>query len=513
MPSWIGVGHGSRRLRRMRLPACEEPLPVPHRLAIAYLALPLAVWLIGYFHWWFSVPLVSLLIASLWKCMAGSCRFRLPTAFFPILAISVLYVSLTPASNLVLPSGGDWYKHRRLLTDLVQSDWPAQTQVRGAEDDGKVANLRYYLGYYLVPAVLAKPFGLSALNWTVPLWTFLGWFIGTLVFVHGRSLAVAVVLGIGLGTFTLLGIVDSTWVLSSVLSWLGVTMSDLSLGTVTSPNHRSFTPGNDLQFFFRLVPQHSLPALIGTSLILQLKDVRHFHAVMAVITVLVAWWSPYNAVGVMALGLGVAAHGGLRSFISWQNLIAAPALLIPVTLFLLSNGPVSAQTRWVWELAQPNTLLWLLPFFYATTILPWCIPLIIYSEGRGHLVLVGSVVVLFIFLPIYQIESHYLHGNELLRNGMIPGVVAVWFWVGSLTCRILPCAVESLSPKHIVFASVIVLMLFPGISDRAWADVWSIGSMGLYRYEANPTSVGDYGHRDMYIVDDWHPALEAVLRD
>ena len=74
----------------------DEPLPVPHRLAMGYLALPLAVWLIGYLHWWVGMPLAALLVVSLGNRMAGPCRFRLPTTFVPILTISVLFIALSP---------------------------------------------------------------------------------------------------------------------------------------------------------------------------------------------------------------------------------------------------------------------------------------------------------------------------------------------------------------------------------------------------------------------------------
>ena len=37
-------------------------LPVLHRLAIIYLMLPVVIWLLGYFHWWFGIPATALLI-------------------------------------------------------------------------------------------------------------------------------------------------------------------------------------------------------------------------------------------------------------------------------------------------------------------------------------------------------------------------------------------------------------------------------------------------------------------
>lgn len=41
------------------------------------------------------------------------------------------------------------------------------------EDDSPPL-LRYYLGYYIMPALAAQWLGLAAMNWAVPLWTWLG---------------------------------------------------------------------------------------------------------------------------------------------------------------------------------------------------------------------------------------------------------------------------------------------------------------------------------------------------
>ena len=96
---------------------------------------------------------------------------------------------------------------------------------------------------------------------------------------------------------------------------------------------------------------------------------------------------------------------------------------------------------------------------------------------------------------------------------MIPGAVAVWFWVSSLLCRRLPEAIESLSVKHIVSVSLILLMVFFGAHERAEEDVEAIASFGFYRHESAAKPLGEYEYRDMYLVDEWHPALGAVLKD
>ena len=50
----------------------SDELPVLHRLAIAYLVLPLVIWLVGWFEWWFGFPSAVLLVLGLWRVLSGT---------------------------------------------------------------------------------------------------------------------------------------------------------------------------------------------------------------------------------------------------------------------------------------------------------------------------------------------------------------------------------------------------------------------------------------------------------
>ena len=52
--------------------SADVALPLLHRLAIAYLMLPVFVWLVGWFEWWFWLPATVLLGAGLRPALAGS---------------------------------------------------------------------------------------------------------------------------------------------------------------------------------------------------------------------------------------------------------------------------------------------------------------------------------------------------------------------------------------------------------------------------------------------------------
>ena len=68
-PELTGAGRGTGTV--------DGGLPLVHRLAVAYLAAPVAVWLLGWFQWWFGIPAAALLAASLWRALSGSGPTRL----------------------------------------------------------------------------------------------------------------------------------------------------------------------------------------------------------------------------------------------------------------------------------------------------------------------------------------------------------------------------------------------------------------------------------------------------
>ena len=67
MPHWVRLQFLRRHLE---LPDDSQSISLLHRLSIIYLSLPLAIWLLGWFHWWFGVVAVALLVAALWAFIA-----------------------------------------------------------------------------------------------------------------------------------------------------------------------------------------------------------------------------------------------------------------------------------------------------------------------------------------------------------------------------------------------------------------------------------------------------------
>lgn len=169
-------------------------IPLPHRLAIIYLMLPVAIWLVGWHHWWFGVPAAALLAFALWrsigpirfefggKAFSRTCRKALrPTTLFLLFA-AFAWVIATAAGGVFDLQNGDWVKHRAVFLDLTRGSWPVSYPFWLSDlaaffpsgEDPEPFYLRYYLGYYIVPGLLGNWFGEAALNWAVPLYTWMG---------------------------------------------------------------------------------------------------------------------------------------------------------------------------------------------------------------------------------------------------------------------------------------------------------------------------------------------------
>ena len=102
----IARGHGYRRA-----------LPLAHRLALAYLLLPVLAWLLGWFRWWIGGPLAVLLLACAGPLLAGPWRRPRPAAW-SLLPLALGWTLLTAAGNRFDAVNWDWVDHRVILLDL-----------------------------------------------------------------------------------------------------------------------------------------------------------------------------------------------------------------------------------------------------------------------------------------------------------------------------------------------------------------------------------------------------------
>ena len=148
--------------------SASEEIPVLHRLAIIYLMLPVLIWLVGWFEWWFGVPAAVLMALGLWQALrparashkwqvfSGALRSALRPTTVVLLLIALAWVMTTAAGGVFDVHNPDWHKHRSILLDLGRGDWPTEP-VASLRDHLNVPILmRHYLGYYMVPGLIRQ---------------------------------------------------------------------------------------------------------------------------------------------------------------------------------------------------------------------------------------------------------------------------------------------------------------------------------------------------------------------
>ncbi len=134
-----------------------------------WLLAPLAVFIIGWMHWWVAVPLLALMTAGLF--------FRKDAEYIDVpqdypsglLSFSTLIVLAGFIALMVLSGWGEWGNQHpdhivrnACLSELVRSPWPV------VYPDGDA--LAYNIGFWLIPALLGKLEGMEAARVLTPLW-------------------------------------------------------------------------------------------------------------------------------------------------------------------------------------------------------------------------------------------------------------------------------------------------------------------------------------------------------
>ncbi len=337
----------------------SRELPLVHRLAMAYLLAPVAVWLLGWFHWWAGVPATALLAAGAWKALSGSWRPRRPSRATVVLVLAAgAWVLTTPAGG-VFAISEDWSTHRAILLDLTRGGWPTYP-VDYLHDPPPL--LRYYLGWHMVPVLLGRWLGPAALNWAVPLWTWCGAALVVLLFARGLPtlraalLAVAVLVffsGMDIVEMMLRqGVPDFAHMLRDKIDpdWVwpqGQNRQFDFVQTSASPMLLEYQTYNRT---LALTPQHFVPAGLATLLMLRLRERRRFLEASGVVLACCLFWSPLLATGLLPLAAAMLAKNpNARRAASRQNFFVAVPLAALIALYMTS-GAVDFERGWLWEL-------------------------------------------------------------------------------------------------------------------------------------------------------------------
>ena len=413
----------------------NDGLPLPHRLAILYLMLPVCIWLAGWFEWWLGLPAVALLGAGLWPALAGSWRGSRPRpAVVPCALLALVWVMLTAAGGVFDGGNPDWLDHRTTLLDLGRQPWPVFLPDVLSDhlpaESNPVARplLRYYLGWYMVPGWLARVGGPAALNWAVPLWTWLGVALVLLLFVRrfrgrGALWTAATIFVFFSGMDLLRGnwacFFDET-IECHHIEW------DRSWWTATQLS--SHMTG------LMWVPQHFIPAGLYTLLLLHLRRRPRFLAVSGVVLAAAPFWSAFVAIGMLPLVAVLLWENGPRSFLRWPNLCLAVPLAALVALYLTS-GSLDFPSGWMWERHSAVLMALKIPVIYLTEFGALALLLVVLRpELRREPFFVAGVATLLLFPWVFFEQSN----NLLMRGGGgggMPALLVLCYYCADVIAR------------------------------------------------------------------------------
>ena len=423
--------------------AASVRIPLVHRLAILYLILPVAVWLVGWFEWWIGVPAAVLLALGLWRALAPSrvslnwqaffsvLRLALRPTTVALLLISFAWVMTTAAGGVFDVNNTDWPFHRSIFLDLSDGDWPSEVLPDAITYLGVPSLLRHYLGYYMVPGLLGNWFGQAALNWAVPLWTWSGVALILLMFNRGRSGWKAVVAALILIFFSgmdvlRIALVEGWGIFEFRLILEGWPRIEVGRDHLEWEGLRSIR----IQFSSHMVglmfvPKHFIAAALYTLLLLQLRRHMPFIAVSGVVLTAALFWSPFVAVGLLPFVAVFVAERGIRPFLSWQNLLI-PLPLAILLLVYLSSGSHDIPRGWFWDIHQGNlqeAIRVLLSLYLSEFLILAIVVLILRPRMRANPFFIASLATLLLF-PLYSLGLY----NDLVMRGVMPALFILCYY-------------------------------------------------------------------------------------
>ena len=502
--------------------AADEALPVAARLAIVYLLLPLAVWLLGWFEWWVGVPVVALLGAGLWRALSGPWRQRIGLKAIALLLFALVCGALTAFGVL---DGENWDSpmHRAMLLHLARDAWPVYLADRLSDEPPL---LRTYLGYYMVPALVGKWLGLGALNWAVALWTW------------GGIALVAALAAQGLPTLRATLLAAAVFVLFSGMDALEYILRDGLLVAVpqfverlgidglyfidspanpgwawyhaygvgdpaswpapASPMYLEYPSNASLMGFN---PHHFIGGGLTTLLVLRLCDQARFLAASGVVLTTCLFWSSLLCIGLLPLVGAMLLKNGIRPFLGWRNVFLAPVLAALLALYLTS-GQVGFPRGWLWDLYASGFQLAVdMGIFYVAEFLALALVLWWLRPGLAHEPFLLAAVAVLLAAPWFWYGGPRF--NELHRVA-IPATFVLAYYAARAVVERLPEVGGNLDGRRWLAADVSERVVFALL-----VAVLAIGAVTTVFELAKAKRIVPLGRLAPMLLTDFDPVMVA----
>lgn len=356
----------------------------PFRAGLFYLAVPVALFLSTWLQ-----PALALAATTCCVVVAGAGLRSLPEDQWPALKVCLPYAGL--AIFLSVTSGTsplvngtpflDLAKHRWIFHDLTQNVWPVVLE------QGVV---RYALGFYLVPAAIAKL--LPAIGyWAATVWLAFGMF---LMFCAIDCIANHRIIGpVAVVAFAFFSGLDVIYFAATHPQAL----SKIVMLEAWARDHLLLIGSNP--FNLSWTPQHAMAAWLGTALIYRNRNSEWPVANAGMLVTALALWSPFVAIAGFALlaPFAIVSLGTAFNRNNWISL--APAIGI---LAYLATGDAATHFRLMpISTGFAKTYVWFV-------VLEFGILAAILLAANGFRYWIVAPVVLLLALPFPIVGTHDL---------------------------------------------------------------------------------------------------------
>ncbi|HEX3848267.1 MAG TPA: hypothetical protein VHV81_12875 [Steroidobacteraceae bacterium] len=392
-------------------------LDVLDRLSIGYLTVPLGLFIVGWFRWWAALPLLACGVYALRPLVAAgaapAARSHPVTSAHLLVAVTVglLWTVLGGTDHLVF-ANADWHVRDAVLHDLVASPWPVGYGLHGGED----TVLRTSVAYYLPAALVGKAAGLAAAHAALCVWTAAGviLFLLQLLSITGARLRVALLIAALVVLFSGMDIVGELldggprfrqdWNITTHIEWWAGNYQYSSLTT---------------QLFW--VPNHALGGWIMIGLLCRRGPGSPLDAMLPMLLVAAALWSPLTAVGLLPFAAWRAVlilrRGGARGVLRVGVLVPALLIGLAIAAYLgLDAGGVRRGMLVSTHADATMSVLRQVQFFLLEAGLLGMAVLLVRPSAE----LIVALVVLLL-LPCASLGP----GNDLVMRASIPSLVVL----------------------------------------------------------------------------------------
>lgn len=434
-------------------------ISIIYYLACLYLAIPFMIFSIGWFKWYFGVPMSLIIIICLFKIwnsikidseITFEMLFNKRLVVFGTIMIIIMWILLSGISNHSYQND-DYHWRNGMFDLLIAHDWPIKESVLKGE---VVVNrgYSYYCGFWLLPAVVGKVFGYSIGNLFQILWAFIG--VSLVVFLIWNYIK-----DVSIWSIVLL-------IFFSGLDILGVAITGHNILDVPVTEHiewwnifqySSFT--TQLYWVFN----QAIPAWIATMIILSNKNKKHILFIVALMmincTMPFVGMLPFVFFYILkdVISLRERTLKLPKEILSFENIIGGGSVGI-ISFFFLRKSSISEGASF-FSLQNGGWLNVSLFLFLEVLVYYICI----YKYQKGNVNFYISLVILIV-LPFIVLND----ADNLCMRASIPSLFILYIMVCNsikemfnrrdiisifVTCLIL--SIGGITPLHEIERSII----------------------------------------------------------